>query len=134
MAADVSLVYLSTASTILYFSSCSSSFYSFSTARPPPPLSSRPYSTHPRPPTLSSPFSLTFPSRRFSYGRVSHWADVVHLFVAASLALPQERRAGSLSNIRKSIPDTCCEKKSRPKSVQNSWSSLLVIWEIKIQE
>lgn len=46
MAADVSLVYLSTASTILYFSSCSSSSsYSPSAARPSSLLSSRPYST-----------------------------------------------------------------------------------------
>lgn len=40
MAADVSLVYLSTASTILYFSSCSSSFlYPSSAVRPPSLLS-----------------------------------------------------------------------------------------------
>lgn len=129
MAADVSLVYLSTASTILYFSSCSSSFYSFSAARPPSLLS---FLLHPSSSNALVALFAYLPIPSF-HGRVSHRADVVHLFVTASLALPQEKRAGGLSNIRESIPDTCCEKKSRSKSIQNSWSSLLVIWEVKAQ-
>lgn len=108
MAADVSLVYLSTASTILYFSSCSSSSYSFSAAR----LSlsfSLPPSLHPsRAQDLTAlrrsrrPFRMLPPCRRPGYGRVSRRADAVHLFVTVSLAPTRRRRQASSAYARAS--------------------------------
>lgn len=133
MAADVSLVYLSTASTILYFSSCSSSSYSSSAARRPSSLSlslslslSSSLFLHPSrardltafSASVSSPFSHASPCRRPGYGRVSRRADAVHLFVTASLAsprrtAPRRRRQASSAYARASQTRATGENPSR---------------------
>lgn len=91
MVADVSLVYLSTASTILYFSS----LISISLAlflRHPSGLN------HPQ----AQPLSCSSLSRP-SHGRVSHKADMVHLFVTPSSLIAEECSSG----LRRIIQDTC---------------------------
>lgn len=113
MAADVSLVYLSTVSTILYFSSCTSSSHSVlrrSTTATLPSRSTSADLTTLRP--VSSPFSHAslVPATEGCHTGLTRC-------ICLSRTLLPRRRIGVPYQ---GIPDACRDKKSQPKSVQDN--------------
>lgn len=135
MAADVSLVYLSTASTILYFSSCPLASPTLPldrlslflpTLSPLPPsfslFLSPPSQRFNRPASVSSPFS------RASSCHPVPATEGCHAGLTRCICLPRTllaerkgRRGHLLFGIHESIPDTCRERKIRAeKSVRDN--------------